>query len=103
MNNEINNDIQNNQGTLQFDTITVDEYVSKGEPRTVTAVHMDGSEVDLYQLDDKSIISKRRAVELCHQGILQGYVVGESKLGEEYLRGIPDGDRSNNLQELPKF
>jgi hypothetical protein len=127
MNNEINKGIQNSQGTgnmqgnenfqnmqqtqsiqgrnetLDFDTVSVEEYVSQGSPKQVVAVHMEGSEISLYKLDDGTTISKRRAVQLCEEGVLQGYVVGESKYGEEYLRGIPDGKDSNNLQELPKF
>lgn len=106
MNNNTNNDQLNSQvmeGVLQFDTTSLDQYIGSGEQRTPVAIRMDGSEISFFKLDDGSIVSKQRATQLAEAGVIQGYVIGHSKLGEDYLRGLPDGKDNNNLQELPKF
>lgn len=72
----------------------------------IVEVHRDNSgEIQLVKLDDGRILSRVDAAikinmgELCIPGVL----TAESKEGEPYLRSMPDGDRTNNLSDLPEI
>lgn len=82
---------------------TIQEYVSEGTQRAIVAVAMEGSEVNLYQLDNGDYIDTIMAVNLVESGLLPGYSVGTSVGGEYYIRSFPDGDPTNNLTNLPRF
>ncbi|HFD2082636.1 TPA: DUF3892 domain-containing protein [Clostridium perfringens] len=44
--------------------------------------------------------SKAEGVKLAEEGMIDGVIISHSKKGEAYLRSIPDGKESNNLDEL---
>lgn len=69
----------------------------------IVAVHREGGDCTAYKLNDGRVISEEEAVAMCKAGQLPGFIVGESKFGEEYIRGIGDGKGSNNLQNKPYF
>lgn len=62
-----------------------------------------GNEIGFVKLDDGRILSRTEACDQVADGslFLPGIIVAESKEGEVYLRSKPDGDPSNNLQNLP--
>ncbi|MCJ7688307.1 MAG: DUF3892 domain-containing protein, partial [Clostridiaceae bacterium] len=51
--------------------------------------------------ENGDIVSKEQAVMLAKQGNISGVSTSTSKKGEEFLRSLPDGDKSNNLDSLP--
>ena len=58
-------------------------------------------EITAYELENGEIVSKEQAVLLAKQGNISGVSVSTSKKGEEFLKSLPDQDRSNNLDSLP--
>lgn len=70
----------------------------------ITGVKHDrDGEIFEYRLDNGQIVKKEDAVRLAEEGQISGVVVGVSKKGEKYLKGMPDGDQSNNLDTLPEI
>lgn len=69
---------------------------------TITGVVKDDKgEITAYHLDNGDTVMKDEAVNLAKQGAIKGVSVAISKKGEEFLRSLPDGDKSNNLDNLP--
>lgn len=58
-------------------------------------------EITAYELENGEIVSKEQAVLLAKQGNISGVSVSTSKKGEEFLKSLPDQDKSNNLDNLP--
>ena len=65
--------------------------------------HGNKGEIVSYKLDDGSVISKQEGISLTKQGKIDGVTIGISKFGEEYLRSLPDGKESNNLDNLTEI
>lgn len=76
---------------------------TNGGQRQIVAVKKYGSDVEQFKLDDGTVIDQETAVEMVENGIIQGYQVAVRDSGESYIRGIPDGNPDNNLQNLPRF
>lgn len=55
----------------------------------------------MYTFLEPDIVSKEQAVALAKQGSIGGVSISTSKKGEEFLRSLPDGDKRNNLDNLP--
>ena len=53
-----------------------------------------------YVLSSGKTVSKAEGVKLAEEGMIDGVIISHSKKGEAYLRSIPDGKESNNLDEL---
>lgn len=53
-----------------------------------------------YKLSSGQVVSVEEAVKMAKNGQLKDVIVS-SRNGEEYLKSSPDGDESNNLQDLP--
>ena len=60
-----------------------------------------GGEITAYEFENGDIVSKSQAVILAKQGSIGGVSISTSKKGEEFLKSLPDGDKSNNLDSLP--
>lgn len=88
---------------FEFNNKSLQDYISEGQVRRPVAVRKDGSEIIFFKLDDGTIVNKQMAVMLAEANVIQGVVIGHSKYGEAYLRDNNDGDKSDNLQELPEF
>lgn len=71
----------------------------------IVAVQKSGSEIERVKLDDGSEMSKYDLINGVMQGTikLDNYIIAESSTGEPYIRAYPDGDKSNNLQNLPTY
>ncbi|KMT22350.1 DUF3892 domain-containing protein [Clostridium cylindrosporum] len=65
--------------------------------------HDSKGEIIEYQLDNGSIVSKEEVVNLAYNGEIEGVMVSRSKSNEYYVRSTPDGDKSNNLDNLPEI
>jgi len=66
----------------------------------ITALVKESGKVDGYQLSSGQTLGKDDAVALARQGGIQGVGISERD-GAEYLKSIPDGTESNNLNNLP--
>lgn len=62
----------------------------------------DGDITDVM-LDNGNTLSINQAVMMAKDGLIEGVNVGRSKSGTEYLRGVPNGIESDNLDNLPTF
>jgi hypothetical protein len=58
-------------------------------------------EITAYEFENGDIVSKEQAVMLAKQGSIGGVSISTSRKGEEFLRSLPDGDKRNNLDNLP--
>jgi len=67
---------------------------------TIVGLVKDGGTVVGYQLSDGQTLNKEEGVALAKQGGIQGVGISERD-GNEYLKSIPDGTESNNLNNLP--
>lgn len=77
-------------------------YVDHQFAHTITGVVKDSNgNITAYELDTGETIMKEHAVMMAKQGTIKGVTVSVSKLGEEFLKSLPDGDKNNNLDELP--
>lgn len=77
-------------------------YIDQTFAHTVVGVVRDEQgEIAAYKLENGEIVSKGEAVALAKQSAIKGVSVGVSKLGEEFLKSLPDNDINNNLQNLP--
>ncbi|MFA6941665.1 MAG: DUF3892 domain-containing protein [Clostridiaceae bacterium] len=54
-----------------------------------------------YRLDSGETVDKEKGVSMAKNGEITDVIVSKSKKGEEYLKSAPDGDKSNNLDNLP--
>lgn len=54
-----------------------------------------------YRLDTGETVDKEKGVSMARNGEIADVIVSRSKKGEEYLKSVPDGDKSNNLDSLP--
>ncbi|MCL2355571.1 MAG: DUF3892 domain-containing protein [Defluviitaleaceae bacterium] len=66
----------------------------------ITALVKESGKVVGYQLSTGQTLGKDEAVALARQGGIQGVGISERD-GNEYLKSIPDGTESNNLNNLP--
>lgn len=70
----------------------------------ITGVKHDSKgEITAYKLDNGRIITKEEGITMVKNGQIEGVTVGVSKNGERYLRSLPDGNESNNLDSLPEI
>jgi hypothetical protein len=67
---------------------------------TITGLVKEGGHVIGYQLSDGQTLTKEEGVALAKQGGIHGVGVSERD-GNEYLKSLPDGTESNNLNNLP--
>jgi len=58
-------------------------------------------EITAYEFENGDIVSKQQAVLLAKQGNIGGVSISTSKKGESFLRSLPDGEISNDLDSLP--
>ncbi|MCL6478874.1 MAG: DUF3892 domain-containing protein [Peptococcaceae bacterium] len=68
------------------------EKVKKNAEGDITDVMINGN---VYNIDE--------AITMARDGIIEGVTVARARSGREYLRSLPDGDRANNLDNLPTF
>lgn len=54
-------------------------------------------------MQDGTVFPIDEAITMTRDKKIQGVNVGKSKNGTEFLRADPDGDVSNNLDQLPTF
>lgn len=59
--------------------------------------------IHAYKLDSGDVITVDQAIAMCQMGQLEGVITGNSKNDTPFIRGVADGDRSNNLDNLPEF
>lgn len=66
----------------------------------ITALVKQKGKVYGYQLSNGAVVSKDEGINLAKSGEIKNVAVGVRN-GNEYLRGLPDGNQNNNLSSLP--
>lgn len=73
---------------------------AKRDAKKITALVKSGGKVTGYKLSNGEVVDKPTAVQMAKSGNISG--VGIAHRGNtEYLKSIPDGNESNNLNGLP--
>lgn len=68
--------------------------------KRIVGLVKEGGRITGYKLSDESFVSKPDAVNMAKQGQIAG--VGIAHRGDtEYLKSIPNGNESDNLENLP--
>lgn len=62
----------------------------------------EGSIIEM-QLSSGKIVDYKQAHEMTRSGEIEHVQLIRGKDGEDHLRSQPDGDKSNNLDQLPAF
>ncbi len=80
---------------------TLDEIPeAKADARRIVGLVKENGRVTGYQLSDKTVVEKSRAVQMAKQGEIAG--VGVAHRGNnEYLKSIPNEKENDNLGNLP--
>ena len=68
--------------------------------KRITALVKKGGRITGYQLSDNTTVDKQEAVNMAKQGHIAGVGIAHRK-DTEYLKSIPDGNKENNLGNLP--
>ena len=55
-----------------------------------------------YKLDDNNIISGKEAYQMTLEGKLEGITYSHNG-NTKYIKAINDGNKNNNLDDLPEF
>ncbi|PKM95296.1 MAG: DUF3892 domain-containing protein [Firmicutes bacterium HGW-Firmicutes-1] len=63
----------------------------------------DDGDITNVMLQDGTVFPLDEAIRMTKDEKIHGVNVGKSKNGIEFLRADPDGDKSNNLDNLPTF
>lgn len=63
----------------------------------------EGRKITDVKLSNGEIVSMQKAVKMCSNGQLPGYIIAKRWDGEEYLRTRPNQTRKDNLDKLPEF
>lgn len=70
----------------------------------VVAVRKDDSgTITSYRLDNGQVVDHEQAVKMTENGEISGCNVATARNGVKSIRSNPDGDPSNNLDNLPAF
>ncbi|AWD93004.1 hypothetical protein HSE3_gp052 [Bacillus phage vB_BceM-HSE3] len=98
-----------NQGQQQSGTFIQDTSRATG-PHTddpnklhIVAVHKEGRFNTAFQLSDGQVVNLDQAIQLVESDQIEDMNTGVNREGEKFLRSYPDGDSSNNLNNLPRF
>ncbi|OPJ57076.1 DUF3892 domain-containing protein [Alkalithermobacter paradoxus] len=75
------------------------EYKSK---ITKVKKNSDGDITDVM-LENGNVYSIEEAISMAKNELIEGVNVGQAKNGREFLRSNPNGDKSDNLDNLPMF
>lgn len=62
----------------------------------------DGDITDVI-LDNGNVYSINEAIMMAKDELIEGVNVGKAKNGREYLRSNPNGNESDNLDNMPTF
>ncbi|HSQ33665.1 MAG TPA: DUF3892 domain-containing protein [Peptostreptococcaceae bacterium] len=54
-------------------------------------------------LQDGNVYAIENAIMLAKDHLIEGVNVGKAKNGREYLRSNPNGDKNDNLDNVPTF
>lgn len=84
--------------------VVYSQEIETPETFKIVAVRKDDvGKIIAYKLDNDEVIGVEQAIAMCEIGQLEGYRVGVSRADTRFIRGVGDGDPSNNLDNLPEF
>lgn len=78
-------------------------YIGGNSMEVVAVRKDDNGTITQYKLNDGQIIDHEQAVDMAGGGELDGCNITTARNGLKSIRSNPDGDPSNNLDNLPIF
>ena len=70
----------------------------------IVAVQKDENGViQQYKLDNNNVVGIQQAISMVENGDIEGCNVFTTRSGNKAIRSNNDGDKSNNLDNLPRF
>ncbi len=96
------NQSNNSLGNLPKNINRVTSEGGPGAQQIVKFIKQDNQVVG-YVLSSGEKINVQQAISLAKEGQIEHVGVSVSKGGKEYIRSLPDGDESNNLDNLPSI
>ena len=76
---------------------------SKPQNKDIVAVHKLHGNIQQVKFNTGEIVSIEDAIKMAEQGLINNVNTGETRNHKKTLRSNPDGDTSNNLDNLPTF
>lgn len=74
------------------------------EKGQITKVRKNGDgDITDVMLQNGNVYAINDAIRMARDGLIEGVNVGQAKNGREYLRSNPNGESSDNLDQLPTF
>ncbi|BCN29498.1 DUF3892 domain-containing protein [Anaeromicropila herbilytica] len=95
-NNEQNYNIQDNNSQSNSTNNSMENR--SGSTKVSRLIKHDGKVIG-YELSNGQLTSKEEGVQMAKDGEIEGVIVSKRK-DTEYLKGIPDGNETNNLGAL---
>lgn len=71
--------------------------------KRIVAVRKNNGRIEAVKFQDGTTATIDQAIQMAEQGLIEDANVGRNRQGEKTLRSYPDGDPSNNLDNLPLF
>ncbi|AMM44818.1 hypothetical protein SP15_019 [Bacillus phage SP-15] len=84
----------------------VNESSPEFHSKQIVAVRRNGRNISAVQFQDGSSVDVEEAIALAEEGYIEGVNTGTTRGSDgkqKTLRSYPDGDASNNLDNLPSF
>ncbi|GEN46082.1 DUF3892 domain-containing protein [Alkalibacillus haloalkaliphilus] len=69
----------------------------------VAVRHNEDGDLTHFKTADGNILNYDEALALVEQGEVDGVTIGKARNGRTTIRGVADGDPSNNLDHLETF
>lgn len=69
----------------------------------IVAVQKDGRNIKAVQFQNGEVADIQQAIQMAEQDLIEDVNTGKNREGEKTLRSYPDGDPTNNLDNLPTF
>jgi hypothetical protein len=95
----MNNSLERRSGNLPPSINEVNPTPNENA-KEIEAVVKNRNLVVGYKLSDGRLVSKQEGIDLARSGEIRGVAIAKNQ-GNEYLRGLPDGEQENNLGSLP--
>lgn len=75
------------------------------QKKTIVAVHKLHGNIKQVKFDTGEIVDIEQAIQMAEQGLINNVNTGATRGAHPHktLRSNPDGDPSNNLDNLPEF
>ncbi|MNJ90072.1 hypothetical protein D3C87_76640 [compost metagenome] len=69
----------------------------------IVAVKKDGRNIQAVKFQNGEVADIQQAIQMAEQDLIEDVNTGSTRDGGKTLRSYPDGDPTNNLDNLPTF